>query len=160
MRRKEREITEFAEIVEVLQRADTIRVGLFNGEYPYIVPVSFGMELCANSKVLLYFHGAKKGLKNECAAANNKVCVEADIFHMIQPTKIGITTRYESVIGFGTIEEASSDEEKIYGLQKIVEHYGYSDYPTNKCKGLPMTTVFKITLDQITGKRNLPEEAV
>ena len=191
MRRADREITDFNEIVEVLGRADTIRVGLFNGEYPYIVPVSFGMEVvkepenqycggyesasedcccgghesasddcccgdAADSKVVLYFHSAKKGLKNDCINANDKVCVEADIFHMIQRTEVGITTRFESVIGFGRIEELEGDD-KVYGLQKIVEKYGYPEYPIDRCKGLPMTAVFKITLDQITGKRNLPE---
>lgn len=42
MRRSDREITDFNEIVDVLRRADTIRLGLHDDPYPYVVPLSFG----------------------------------------------------------------------------------------------------------------------
>ena len=45
MRRKNREITDFNEITELLGRCQTIRLGMFDHEYPYVVPVSFGMEV-------------------------------------------------------------------------------------------------------------------
>ena len=60
MRRAENEMSSLADIVDVLDRCDTIRLGLHGSEYPYVVPLSFGYEV-ANGKVVLYAHGAKEG---------------------------------------------------------------------------------------------------
>jgi len=155
MRRIDREIRDFEEIVDVLRRCDTLRIGMFNGEYPYVVPVSFGMDVI-DKEVVIYFHGAAQGQKGECLRANNHVCVEGDIFYKVEPMQHGITARYESIIGFGTVE-VTDEEEKLYGLKKMVEHYHYPDYPLDRCRGLSHTTVYKIRLNQLTGKRNLPE---
>ncbi len=154
MNRKDREITNKDEIINLLSRCDTIRLGLFNNDYPYVVPLSFGFDLCDNN-LIVFFHCAKVGLKIDCIHNNQKVCVEADIFHKVEALQHGITTRYESIIGFGKIIEIF-DEEKIYGLKKILNHYNYDGYNLNDCKGLQHTRVYKIILDSITGKRNLP----
>lgn len=57
MRRTDREIKEFNEIIEVIKKCDVCRLALHDEEYPYIVPLNFGMQL-ENGKVVLYFHGA------------------------------------------------------------------------------------------------------
>lgn len=154
MNRKEREIKSISAIIDVLQKCDTIRLGLMNQGYPYVVPVSFGLDIVEN-KVVIYFHGASKGLKVDCVEKDDHVCVEADIFYKVEPTKIGITARYESVIGVGVISKVDG-EEKMHGLRKLVEHYGYGDYPLDRCRGLSHTAVYKIVLSELTGKQNLP----
>ncbi|MCM1320549.1 MAG: pyridoxamine 5'-phosphate oxidase family protein [Bacteroides sp.] len=156
MNRKDREITDPAEIIDLLNRCDTLRLGLINGDFPYIVPVSFGLDV-QNEKIAVYFHCAKKGLKVDCINKNQNVCIEGDIFYKVEHVKMGITARYESVVGFGTVCE-SSDEEKMYGLTKILEHYNQLDYPLDNCKGLPFAAVYKIELHSLTGKRNLPNQ--
>lgn len=153
MRRTEREVKSFDDIADILKRCDTVRIGIQGAEYPYVVPVSFGMEV-HGAVITIYFHGARSGYKNGLLAENSKVCVEGDIFSKVEPTDYGITTRYESVIGFGTTEMVG-EEEKIHGLQTILDHYGYSEYPVGRCKGLKMSTLYKVTLTRITGKRNL-----
>ena len=154
MNRKEREIKDTSDIVDVLKRCNTIRLGLINNGKPYVVPVSFGFDI-ENGRIVIYFHGAVLGLKCDCIAENNNVCVEADIFYKVEQTEIGITARYESVIGNGVVCRVDG-EQKIYGLRKLVEHYGYTDYPIERCKGLDHTAVYKIVLSEISGKRNLP----
>ncbi len=42
MRKSDREIKEIEAILDVLDRCDTIRLGLFGEEYPHVVPLSFG----------------------------------------------------------------------------------------------------------------------
>lgn len=44
MRLKNREINNFNEIVDVLERCNTLRIAFRGDEYPYIVPVSFGIK--------------------------------------------------------------------------------------------------------------------
>ena len=121
MRRKEREIQDRQEIFDVLRRCDTVRIGIMGEKYPYVVPVSFGMEV-VDDKAVIYFHCARQGMKLDLLAKNNNVCVEGDIFIKIEPTAHGITARYESVIGFGTCNfvEDPEDNRKVFrDMQEI-----------------------------------------
>ena len=43
MRRSDREIKDFDEIVKVLERCDAVRLAFNDGDIPYIVPLSFGI---------------------------------------------------------------------------------------------------------------------
>lgn len=153
MRRKDREICVREEIEEMLERCDTLCIGLKGEKYPYVVPVSFG-TLREGDVLYVYFHSAQEGLKAECLEKNPEVCVEGHIFHGVERTEHGITTRFESVIGFGTVEKMDGDE-KIKGLRLITAHYGHPDYPADRCRGLDMTSVYRIKIESLTGKRNL-----
>ncbi len=62
MLRKDREITNEAEMIDILRRCDTLRVAFLDDEYPYIVPVSFGMEVDGEN-IVLYFHGLREARK-------------------------------------------------------------------------------------------------
>ena len=44
MRRKEREITGIDDIEKVIKSANVCRIGLVDGDEPYVVPVCFGYE--------------------------------------------------------------------------------------------------------------------
>ena len=153
MRRIDREIKNLEEIVDVLERCDTIRLGLLGEEYPYVLPLSFGYEVQAG-KLLIYIHGAGIGEKHDRIAECNRVCVEADICYGFKETPQGITTLYESMIGFGRIETIE-DREARHGLDLILEHANYRDYAYDE-RALSMTTVHRIRLEKVTGKRNRP----
>ena len=155
MRRKDREVTDPQEIFDILKRCDTVRIAVYGEEYPYIVPVSFGTEMIVG-KAVVYFHCAREGLKVDLIRANPRVCVEGDIFIKIEPTDHGITTRYESVIGFGACRFVEDMDEIVHGLKVLTEHYGYYNYPLERCRGIEHLFVGKIVLDEMTGKRNLP----
>lgn len=153
MKNTKREITNFDEIVDVLSRCDVVRLGIGGGEYPYVVPLSFGFEVL-DGRIVLYVHGGREGLKHELLAKDNRVCAEADLFHRYRPTGNSATAEYESVIGFGTAEKAEGAD-KLHGLRLLMAHCGYPDAPVEKCAASPVTTVYRITLTSVTGKRNL-----
>lgn len=155
MRRKNREVVDGAGILDILWRCDTVRIGMSGPEGPYIVPVSFGMEE-RDDGVALYFHCARKGMKADLLAADGRVCVEADIFLGYEVERHGITTRYESVIGFGRCEAVEDDDEILKGLRLLCEHCGFEDVPLETCLGLAAVRVYRIELESISGKRNLP----
>jgi len=150
MRRKDREITSFTEITDILRRTDIIRLGLNGGQYPYIVPLSFGFE-AVDGKITMYFHGAKEGLKHDLIAKNNNVCVEADIFHGNIKSPGGITAEYESFIGFGSVERLTGTE-AAKGIDSLLEHCGFSGYQCSEAE-LDATWVYKIEINSFTGKR-------
>ncbi len=61
MRRDDREITDLLEIESILYHAIVCRIGLTDGNEPYVVPVSFGYE-----EGTIYFHSAPEGKKSQC----------------------------------------------------------------------------------------------
>lgn len=156
MRKKDREITDFREIVSLLEKCDTIRLGLRGKEYPYVVPLSFGME-AREGKILLYFHGAGEGLKHELIAADDRVCVEADLFRGYRPTGHSVTADYKSVIGFGIVERVETFEERVKDLQLLLEHCNATEYSAEACALVPDTVVYKITLTDVTGKQRFAD---
>ncbi|MEH2958133.1 pyridoxamine 5'-phosphate oxidase family protein [Candidatus Merdisoma sp. JLR.KK006] len=153
MRRRDREIQDFDEIVEVMRKCDVCRIAMQGGEYPYVIPLNFGMEV-EETQVTLYFHGALEGMKYELLERNPKVCFEMDCGHTLYTDmeRGNCTMCYESVIGFGVVEEVL-EEEKIPDLDILMEHYPvpagfrYNEATVSK------TRVLKLRVEQMTGKR-------
>ena len=151
MNRKDREVTDLKEITEIINSCDTLRLGIHNGEYPYVLPLSFGFE-AVDDKFVFYTHSAMKGLKLDLLKANPKVCVEIDGMDGYVETARGVTTNYRSFIGFGTVEIADYDD-TVKGLKLLLEHCNITGYSAEECAKLGITTVLKITVDNYTAKR-------
>lgn len=64
MRRKDREVTELEAVMEIIRQCDVLRLGLADGDYPYIVPMNFGWEE-KGGRLYFYLHGAAEGRKAE-----------------------------------------------------------------------------------------------
>ena len=73
MRRNDREVTDFNEIVDILKRADTLHLGIFGEEFPYVVPLSYGFET-SDGKIVFYVHGASEGKKHDLISADSRIC--------------------------------------------------------------------------------------
>ena len=151
MNRKDREVTDFDEILSLINSCDTIRLGIYNGEFPYVVPLSFGFE-AEDNKIVFYAHCAIKGLKLDLIGENPKVCVETDAMNGYAETERGVTTDYRSFIGFGTAEIAD-DADTVKGLDLLMQHCGIVGYSAEECAKLGITAVIKITVEEYTAKR-------
>lgn len=160
MRRKDRGIFDFDEIIEVMKKCDVCRIAMQGEEYPYMVPLNFGMEV-EEDQVTLYFHGALEGKKYEHLARNNKVCFEMDCGHTLYTDmeQGNCTMCYESVIGFGVIEEVP-EEEKTEALNILMEHYPVpAGFRYNEAV-VPKTRVLRLRVKQMTGKRRAKQAAL
>lgn len=151
MRKAQREITDFDALLNVLDKCQTIRLGLHDEDFPYVVPLSFGWEQ-KDGKVIIYFHCAKDGKKVDLIAKNGKVCVEADILNGYKKTERGVTADYESVIAYGHAQEVFSDE-AVHGIKLLLEHCGIDGYSPEQCVMMKIVSVYKITVESITGKK-------
>lgn len=49
-----------------------------------------------------------------------------------------------------------TDMNEILDILRCCEHCGFEDVPLDTCWGLSAVRIYRITLDAITGKRNLP----
>lgn len=153
MRRTDLEVTSLEEIVKIIDKCAVLRVGFFDGQYPYIVPLSFGYTF-KNNKLTFYFHGAKEGLKHDLIAKDSKACVEGDIFYRYVKTARSVTVEYESFIAKGQVTEIIG-EESVFGIKCILRHCNYLDFSASNCVVLDITRIYKIEVQSITGKRNI-----
>ena len=62
MRRKDREITDDYQIDTIITSCNCCRLGFYDQDNVYIVPLSFGYEKKAGTRIF-YFHSAKQGKK-------------------------------------------------------------------------------------------------
>ncbi len=106
MRRKDRELTDVDENIRIVEKAKILHLGLFDSDYPYVLPLHYGYEY-ADGIIVLYLHSAKEGHKLDLIRTNPNVCVEMECdVHLISggeaPCKYGAA--YASVIGHGRAE--------------------------------------------------------
>ena len=158
MRRKDREIKELNEIVEVIRNCDICRLGLVDGEYAYILPLNFGMEQDEEGKVILYFHSALEGHKTELLKEGLKASFEMDTKHEMgyDEGKGYCTYYFESVMGRGIIH-ILGDDEKFEALRKLMDHYHPGMNAYFNTAAMPRTLVYSLEVEEMTGKRKLPK---
>ncbi len=152
MRRTDKEIVDREELHRILDEAMVMRLGLLDGERPYVVPLNFAREGAD-----LWFHAAKAGHKLDCLRAAPAVCVEVDRLLTLRAgpsTCDDWSSHYESVIGFGTAEIMVDPAVKLRGLRVIMGKYsGREDWDFADAS-VRSTAVVRIRLDSLTGKRS------
>ncbi|MCI9256215.1 pyridoxamine 5'-phosphate oxidase family protein [Acutalibacter sp.] len=153
MRRKDREITGLAEIMEILSRCQVCRLGMCQKGMPYVVPLNFGVER-EGERLVLYFHGAREGKKLDIIRENPQVCVEFDGEHRLLEgeTACAHSFAYESVIGFGKAEILESHEEKAQGLAAILRSLTGKEF-TFTPEQTQSVAVLRMALEEVAGKR-------
>lgn len=124
MRRKDREVTDFTRMVDILHACDCCRLGLVDGDEAYIVPMNFGIAE-EEGKLVLYFHAAREGRKIELLKQQAVVSFQADTGHVLLPGENAddFSYRYRSVMGKGKAELLTDHADKIRGFQAIMAHY-------------------------------------
>ena len=158
MRRKDREIKDQAEMIDVIRRAEICRLGLVDGEYAYILPLNFGMDISDEGKVTLYFHSALEGHKTELLREGLKASFEIDTRHELEYDESrGYCTYYfESVMGKGVIHMLG-DDEKLDVLTKLMDHYHPGMNAYFNPAAMPRTLVYSLEVTEMTGKRKIPK---
>jgi Predicted flavin-nucleotide-binding protein len=156
MRRADREITDTAELVAVVNGCEVCRLALTDGNTPYIVPMNYGFEY-ADGKLTLYFHGASVGKKMDLILQNPVGCFEVDRGHRLikGDAECSYSMEYESVIGSGRIEICTSDADKRYGLSQMMKKYVPEKTFDFSQQAIDGVTVFKLVVEKMTGKRNM-----
>lgn len=147
MRKAERKLEE-TEARQLLARGEygILSTSGENG-YPYGVPVSYFYQ-----EDKIYFHGAKDvGQKLDNIKTNPKVCFTVVGNTDVLPGKF--STKYESVIVFGTATETAGDKQKA--LEGLIDKYS-ADFREAGLKyiasAFEKTGVYEIQIEHITAK--------
>lgn len=153
MRKKDREIKDAGELEEILQKADACRIAFAVDGTPYIVTMNFGYIW--QDRLTLYFHCAKEGKKLELMKKNNTVCFEMDTDReLVEATNAcDWGMKYRSIVGIGSLESVTDENEKKQGLDCIMDHYGFNGKKEYNEKALYLAEVLKLTATEFTGKK-------
>ena len=153
MRKADREVKSREEIIEIMKRCDVCRLAFNNGEYPYIIPLNFGLE-ADDKKIILYFHSALEGTKVEIIKREMKATFEMDGKHELQyyEEKGYCTMSYESVTGRGKIK-ILPENEKMEALKKLMAQYHKDKEAYFNPVAIPRTLVYSLEVEEITAKR-------
>ena len=150
MRRSDRQVTDSRAIAEIMTRCQVVRLALNTGGAPYVLPLNFGME---PDGMTLYVHGAMEGEKYRLMAADPRAGFEMDCMLGMDMDEVHreCSSRYESVMGWGILEELTEAEEKRHALKQIMHQYHgdgfhYSEAP------LPRTRIFRLVVRERTAK--------
>ena len=137
-------------IEAIIRKASVCRLGMLDGDTPYIVPLCFGYR-----DNTLYFHGSIKSRKAELIQKHPKVCFEFDILAEPVPAQdpCNWDMRYQSVVGFGHASVVESTEEKRRALEIIATQYAKGSPSFSEPK-LKATAVIKVVIETMTGKQS------
>ncbi|MEA3463102.1 MAG: pyridoxamine 5'-phosphate oxidase family protein [Bacteroidota bacterium] len=151
MRKARQEIQNHEELEEILQGAIICRVAMIDGKRPYILPFNYGY-----SKGCLYIHSAPEGKKINLLGKNNQVCFEVEDTFEITKGEMACdwSTRYRSVVGYGTIDILSDKAGKQHGLEIIMAQHGPPHLIDFNQKNLDRMVILKLTISSMTGKQS------
>lgn len=152
MRRTDREITDPAQIAEIMRHCDAVCVS-FAGETPYAVPMSFGFEE-RDGRFSLYLHGATEGEKWMRARRDGRAAfaMYRTLGSIEGRTACAYSVAYESVCGSGVLTELTG-EERRRGLEALMAHVAPGKALPIEAVWLDKTAVWRLDVQQLSGKR-------
>ena len=150
MRRKDRQISE-EQAWQIVDQCDYAVLAMTAEDgTPYCIPLNVVREGRA-----VYFHSAQAGRKATCLRTAPRVCMTCVETCEIVPERY--TTRYASAVAFGQVEEITEPEEKVQALRLLCRRYApdhLAGAEKEIMQSLRGTAVWRLTVDEITGKAN------
>jgi nitroimidazol reductase NimA-like FMN-containing flavoprotein (pyridoxamine 5'-phosphate oxidase superfamily) len=152
MTRREQQVTDINEIIEILEKSKVVHVGMIDGDEPYVVPMNYGYVL-ENDKLTIYLHGARRGRKIDAIKANPKVfyemCCDITPFEGEVACKYGIS--YYSLMAKGTAEIIEDVEEKKQALSALMKTQTKKDFEFND-RLTEVVSIIRIDVKEYTAK--------
>ena len=151
VRRKDREITDLNELLQILKTAKYVTIALCMNDEPYLVALNHGYD---ETKSCLYFHCAPEGKKLVYQKANSKVWGQAVL-------DFGVTDEcdyaYTSAHFSGRMNMIDDLSEKLHAMEVLVRQV--SRTPEEKLakirpEKLKQITMGRIDIDYISGKKH------
>ena len=119
MTRREREVTDINDILQIINETKILHLGLSDEGWPYVVPMNYGYEY-VGGKLTFYLHGATKGYKFDVLEKNPKVsfALETDMIPFEGKVACQYGMAYRSVMGrgYGTLVADVEEKEKALSL--------------------------------------------
>ena len=160
MTKRERQVTDEKQILQILDTAKVLHLGLAVNNDPYVVPMNYGYTM-ENGKLTVYLHSAVKGKKLDMIRENPNVFFEIDCD--LQPFGEGdipcqYGMVYSSVMGRGKATIVEDVEEKIAAMSALMKTQTNKEFSFNE-RLVSIVAVIRIDVAEYTAKhRPLPEK--
>ncbi|MEM7203713.1 MAG: pyridoxamine 5'-phosphate oxidase family protein [Planctomycetota bacterium] len=140
-------------IHEILDRAWFCHVGFIEEGRPFVIPMVHGRD-----GDQLLFHGSPKSRALQQLSSGAEISVAATLFDglVIARSMFHHSMNYRSVVGFGTGQAVTSDDEKLAALRLFSDRVVPDRWPTARppsAKELAATAVASVTLHAASAKR-------
>ena len=149
MRKAKQEITDRAELEEILAKAEVLYLALHDEPAPYVIPLNFG-----SADGALWFHCAREGTKLDLIRRDPRVgfsvVVDARVVAGAAACDFSATGR--SVVGRGTARICDEPAERRRGLDALMRRYRM-DRPGYRPDSLERTCVVRVDVEELRGKR-------
>ena len=142
---------DFTTLSPLLEKCHCCRIGYYDGEEVYIVPLSFGYAL-EEDQLVFYLHGAPQGRRYTLTQSHPHVGFELDTdYRLIEgPQAIDYTASFTSIIGNGTLTLIEDPDHKRRGIQALLAHYsGKNDWPIAP-HVLAHTAIYRLVIEKIS----------
>ena len=153
MTKRERQVTDPAEIRHILDTGKVLHLGLSVNDEPYVVPMNYGYTL-EEGKLVIYLHSAVRGKKLDMVQANPKVFFSIDCdrmpFEGRVPCQYGMV--YSSIMGRGTATLVEDPEAKMEAMSIFMKSQTGKDF-TFDDKMASIVSVIRIDVSDYTAKR-------
>lgn len=157
MTKREREVTDPSQILEILDTCKILHLGLVDGDQPYIVPMNYGYTM-EDGHLTLYLHAATKGYKLDLMRANPRVCfsMECDVQMFEGRVACQYGTVYKSLMGKGMAELIEDVEDKKKFLSIFMKTQTGKDFAFDD-RMVSIVSIIKIDVSDYSAKaRPLP----
>ena len=153
MRRTDREIKDEKLIEAFIAKEQIMRIAFYDNSEIYIVPVNYGYSN-DSGKYVFYFHGAKAGRKYDLSRKSPSIGFEIDGNYelLVADMACDFSARFQSVIGTGKISIVEDRQEKIKGLNILMQQtsgkteWQYSEEMLNR------VAVFRVDVEKMSCK--------
>ena len=150
-------------ITEFLARASIGHIATRWDDQPFITPTNFWYDEAQHE---IYFHSNIVGRIRANAERHDRVCFEASEFGKFLPSNVALefSIQFESVIAFGSIRVLADAAERRRALNGLLHKYfpqmtSGQEYRPITDEELKRTSVYAISIESWSGKRNWPEQA-
>jgi len=152
-------ITEEKQILDILDSAKILHLGLCVDNEPYVVPMNYGYTL-EDGKLVLYLHSALQGKKLDMIRANPKVFFEMDCDRLPFEGKVACQYgfSYSSIMGRGSARIVEDVAEKMQAMTILMKTQTGKNFEFNE-RLVSIVSVIRIDASEYTAKhRPLPEK--
>jgi len=154
MQRRDREITDQNEMMDILRRGRFITLALSDDGRPYIVTLSYGSDEAENA---IYFHSSLKGAKLEIIRKYPEAC--GTVIEDLGYQHNECSHKYRSVVLLGNVRELNDIEEKKHGMLVMFRHLesdpeAMKERFLSKDADYSKISVLRMDIEEITGKES------
>lgn len=151
LRRKDKEITDEAELIKILKSTKYITMALCKNNQPYLVTLSHGYD---DQRKCIYFHCASEGKKIDYMKSNNEVWGQAFVDHGYDEGQCNHL--FSSVHFSGKVTFIEKPEEKVKAMQCMMRQLEKNPEPMIaklNAEKLKDALLGRIDIEHMSGKQ-------